>query len=302
MSLTLCPTVYGRKGTKMNRNNDSLNFDHKSHYNDDRDSYIDKNGNYVYTQWVKVGKSYERRVVDIIPLTEENRDIIILLDGSDHDMDLQDRYGSYITITADFRKYPCVEDSIADHSAYLNGAKNGSNLRYAGLKGSTDYKKAIQIIKDGGYATDQKYVDKIVSIIERWNLTQYDLTSASPAENTAEHLYRVRKSWADASSQVGAYSILSNAKEACDKHPGYSVFDENGKAVYKAAGSKFPYLVRINISDLNIREKPTANSKSHGFTGKGVFTIVEEQDGWGLLKSYAKKKNGWIKLSYAEKL
>ena len=78
----------------MNRNNDSLNFDHKSHYNDDRDSYIDKNGNYVYTQWVKVGKSYERRVVDIIPLTEENRDIIILLDGSDHDMDLQDRSGS----------------------------------------------------------------------------------------------------------------------------------------------------------------------------------------------------------------
>ena len=94
MSLTLCPAVYGRKGTKMNRNNDSLNFDHKSHYNDDRDSYIDKNGNYVYTQWVKVGKTYERRVVDIIPLTEENRDIIILLDGSDHDMDLQDRYAA----------------------------------------------------------------------------------------------------------------------------------------------------------------------------------------------------------------
>ena len=78
----------------MNRNNESLNFDHKSHYNDDRDSYIDKNGNYVYPQWVKVGKSYERRVVDIIPLTEENRDIIILLDGSDHDMDLQDRYAA----------------------------------------------------------------------------------------------------------------------------------------------------------------------------------------------------------------
>ena len=76
------------------RNNDSLNFDYKSHYNDDRDSYIDKNGNYVYTQWVKVGKTYERRVVDIFPLTEENRDIIILLDGSDHDMDLQDRYAA----------------------------------------------------------------------------------------------------------------------------------------------------------------------------------------------------------------
>ena len=31
----------------------------------------------------------------------------------------QNADGSYVTITADFRKYPCVEDSIADHSAYL---------------------------------------------------------------------------------------------------------------------------------------------------------------------------------------
>lgn len=49
--------------------------------------------------------------------------------------------GSYETITADFRKYPCVEDSVADHSAYLLGAKNGRSLRYKGIKGMTDYKK-----------------------------------------------------------------------------------------------------------------------------------------------------------------
>ena len=86
-----------------------------------------------------------------------------------------DGRGNLYTITADFRKYPCVEDSIADHSAYLLGAKNGSKLRYAGLKGCTDYRKAIQIIKDGGYATDTKYVAKICDIISRWNLTQYDV-------------------------------------------------------------------------------------------------------------------------------
>lgn len=55
-----------------------------------------------------------------------------------------------MTITADFRRYSCVEDSIADHSAYLLGAKNGSKLRYENLKGCTDYKKAAQIIKAGG--------------------------------------------------------------------------------------------------------------------------------------------------------
>ena len=89
-----------------------------------------------------------------------------------------DGRGNLYTITADFRKYTCVEDSIGDHSAYLLGAMNGSKARYNGLKGEKDYKKAIQIIKDGGYATDTKYVAKICGIIERWNLTQFDVKEA----------------------------------------------------------------------------------------------------------------------------
>ena len=96
-----------------------------------------------------------------------------------------DGTGRLYTITADFRKYPCVEDSIADHSAYLLGAMNGSKKRYAGLQDCTDYKKAVQIIKDGGYATDTKYVSKICSIIERWNLTQYDVKEASGQKQKA---------------------------------------------------------------------------------------------------------------------
>ena len=96
-----------------------------------------------------------------------------------------DGTGKLYTITADFRKYPCVEDSIADHSAYLLGAMNGSKKRYAGLQDCTDYKKAVQIIKDGGYATDTKYVSKICSIIERWNLTQYDVKEVSGQKQEA---------------------------------------------------------------------------------------------------------------------
>ena len=46
----------------------------------------------------------------------------------------------------------------------------------------------------------------------------------------------MRKSWADAKSQLGAYSSLENAKKACKV--GYSVFDANGNAVY-TNGSKF---------------------------------------------------------------
>ena len=89
----------------------------------------------------------------------------------------QNADGSYITLNAAFfRKYDCVEDSIADHSAYLLGAMNGSKSRYAGLKDCTDYKKAAQIIKDGGYATSLTYVQNLCKVIEKWNLTRFDFT------------------------------------------------------------------------------------------------------------------------------
>lgn len=54
----------------------------------------------------------------------------------------------------------------------------------------------------------------------------------APTTTTSKKLYRVRKTWADSKSQIGAYKILDNAKKACDQHKGYSVFDENGKVVY----------------------------------------------------------------------
>ena len=215
--------------------------------------------------------------------------------------------GSYETITAEFRKYACIEDSIADHSAYLLGAKNGSILRYTGLKGCTDYKKAAQILKDGGYATSLTYVQNLCSIIEKWNLTQYDTAQAAPA---VEQWYRVRKSWGDAKSQTGAYRVLDNAKADADKHPGYTVYDWNGKAVYtSAAKADVPFLVKVSINDLNIRTGPGTNYSRVGkYTGVGVFTIMEVQPGegsdagWGLLKAYSSKRNGWISLDYAARI
>ena len=92
-------------------------------------------------------------------------------------------HGRYKTITAEFRSYPSIASSIADHSAYLCGAKNGSKLRYEGLKGCKDYKKAFQIIKDGGYATSFDYVQKLCAVVEKWDLTRFDMTSATSTDS-----------------------------------------------------------------------------------------------------------------------
>ena len=130
--------------------------------------------------------------------------------------------------------------------------------------------------------------------------------SSGPAG--AEIWYRVRKSWADVSSQKGAFKSLENAKKCADENPGHSVFNESGKAVYTKAAAFRPYLVRVSIPDLNIRRGPgTDRPKTGKVTGVGIFTIVDEADGegasrWGLLKSYREKKNGWISLDYASRV
>ena len=221
----------------------------------------------------------------------------------------QNADGSYETITADFRKYACVEDSIADHSAYLLGAMNGGKKRYEGIAGMTDYMKVVQLIKDGGYATSLTYVEKLCSIIEKWNLTQYDVKETAE-ETEVEKWYRVRKTWADAKSQKGAYKVLKNAKACADKNEGYSVYDWNGNVVYTPSKSSEPeqkkvsYRVRVSIKNLNIRKGPGTNyDKTGKYTGIGVFTIVAESDGegatkWGKLKSGA----GWISLDFGKKI
>ena len=103
-------------------------------------------------------------------------------------------------------------------------------------------------------------------------------------------------------------NLRLNRGAAAEEHP-------DTEAAGTAAGPEepkaFPYRVRVKRADLCIRKGAGVNGQKAGFTGKGVFTIVEEADGavdekgtigrWGLLKSYQKDRSGWICLDCAEK-
>lgn len=158
----------------------------------------------------------------------------------------EDTGNGMVNISADFRSYESLQMSIEDHSAYLLGAFNGSGLRYNGLVGQTDYRTAVQIIKDGGYATDSSYVDKVCEIIERYNLTRFDVLEV-PEETEVEaeaepdpepdpvltyndKMFRIRKEWNNVKTQIGLYPTLRGAKRACKD--GFRVFDSQGKELY----------------------------------------------------------------------
>ena len=73
-----------------------------------------------------------------------------------------------------FRVYKSVRDSYEDHSIFLT-----SHQRYAGLfrLNPTDYVAWARGLKMAGYATSSTYADKLINIIESYNLDRLDSDS-----------------------------------------------------------------------------------------------------------------------------
>ena len=70
-----------------------------------------------------------------------------------------------------FRKYSHPKESYEDHSKFLR-----TGARYAPLfkLKITDYKGWARGLKKAGYATDPRYADRLIGIIELYHLDQYD--------------------------------------------------------------------------------------------------------------------------------
>lgn len=89
-----------------------------------------------------------------------------------------------VNTTAVFRAYDTVADSVSD---YMNLICN--NKRYKKAVCNVDYVSTATNIAKGGYATDPKYIDKIISIIEENNLRRYDMI----IYGDVEHSYIVKR-------------------------------------------------------------------------------------------------------------
>lgn len=136
----------------------------------------------------------------------------------------------------------------------------------------------------------------------KWNEFKKRLGSTTSSTSTpgADVIYRVRKSWGDSASQLGAYSSLENAKKVADQNKGYFVFNDKGEVVYPSSPG---YMVKVTVDELNIRAGAGVEYKINGvIKDKGTYTIVEEKMNgttkWGKLKSGA----GWISLYYTKKV
>ena len=88
-----------------------------------------------------------------------------------------------------FRKYSSPEFSFRDHSIFLTGRDRYSSLFK--LK-RDDYKSWAKGLKKAGYATDKKYAQKLIDLIERYELYRYD-NIVLKKKKSNENLYKVKK-------------------------------------------------------------------------------------------------------------
>lgn len=78
--------------------------------------------------------------------------------------------GKWITVDAKWRKYNSWGQSIVDHAEFLK-----NRPRYKSIIGNKDYKSVCAELQKAGYATDPTYANKLISVIEANNLTQFDV-------------------------------------------------------------------------------------------------------------------------------
>lgn len=105
-----------------------------------------------------------------------------------------------------------------------------------------------------------------------------DRLSRPDKPSDGDQLYRVRKSWADAKSQIGAYAVLDNAKRAADQHPGYSVFGGVGKMVYGGQGAVYAVQIGDTLSGIAAQHGTTyqALAAYNGISNPNLIRVGQQ--------------------------
>ena len=121
------------------------------------------------------------------------------------------------------KQYGLTEKNIICHSeGYKQGiaSNHGDVMHWFPKHGKSmdTFRAAVKALLDTDTEKDES--------------AQEETPAVTYPEKLTSGYYRVRKTWKDSKSQVGAYRVLKNAKNAADKNPGTFVFTNDGVAIY----------------------------------------------------------------------
>jgi len=120
-----------------------------------------------------------------------------------------------------FRKYTSVSESYTDHSLFLTTRKRYSNLFELDIM---DYKAWARTLKQDGYATNPQYADRLISLIERFNIARLDT------------LWQNGVTLSQVTDNTTPKPVIENNKPT----PKTTPTEKKGKKVFTAFGSEYP--------------------------------------------------------------
>ena len=147
-----------------------------------------------------------------------------------------------------FRSYRSADDSFEDHARFLK------QKRYAPLfkLKVTDYKGWARTLRECGYATDKRYADKLIDIIETYELYRYD--TGQPIIAQPKHLEGDESLQHSIDSQI--YEEITSVHEIVQRNGLYCVIAKSGDT-YSSIAEEFGIRSRklLSFNDLGRGER-----------------------------------------------
>ncbi len=85
----------------------------------------------------------------------------------------------WVTIQGQFRVYESYQEAVEAHSKLFVEGTTWNPNQYASVLTASDYISAAKAIQTSGYATDPTYADKLIEMIETYQLENYDKVNPS---------------------------------------------------------------------------------------------------------------------------
>jgi LysM repeat protein len=156
-----------------------------------------------------------------------------------------------------FRKYPRADDSYRDHSDFL---KSGQRYSFLFQLDPRDYAGWAKGLKKAGYATNPKYPQVLIDLVEAYGLQEYTLMALENEQDkgnvvakTDQPETEVKYAEAVPPVEVPAEEIERERKEAepkINKYPGYQFLINETKVVYAKKRTSFLTIAKQYNVDL----------------------------------------------------
>jgi len=119
-----------------------------------------------------------------------------------------------------FRKYKRVEESYEDHSRFLTERSRYSRLFKLNI---TDYKGWARGLQTCGYATDRAYANKLIKLIEDYELYRYDKGKTGKKPSPAPTLPTIRRTVYKTHGLLYVYATENDSFDRIAKDLGFKV-------------------------------------------------------------------------------